>query len=44
VKIGHGRDYDDVPPLKGVFSGPPEHDLDVGVEMRRMSEQHMQQQ
>jgi transglutaminase-like putative cysteine protease len=36
VKIGHGRDYDDVPPLKGVFSGPGEHDLSVAVEMRRM--------
>jgi transglutaminase-like putative cysteine protease len=37
VKIGHGRDYDDVPPLKGVFSGPAEHQLDVAVQMRRMS-------
>jgi transglutaminase-like putative cysteine protease len=37
VKIGHGRDYDDVTPLRGVFSGPAEHDLDVLVEMRRMA-------
>jgi transglutaminase-like putative cysteine protease len=44
VKIGHGRDYDDVPPLKGVFSGPPEHALDVHVEMRRVMSQHAQQQ
>lgn len=44
VKIGHGRDYDDVPPLKGVFSGPSEHRLDVHVEMRRMSAQVQQQQ
>lgn len=36
VKIGHGRDYGDVPPLRGAFSGPPEHDLDVAVEMRRL--------
>ena len=35
VTIGHGRDYDDVPPLKGAFSGPVTHDLDVSVEMRR---------
>lgn len=43
VKIGHGRDYDDVPPLKGVFSGPPEHELDVQVQMRRHSMQQAQQ-
>lgn len=43
VKIGHGRDYDDVPPLKGVFSGPPEHDLDVAVHMRRTQAQAAQQ-
>ncbi len=35
VKIGHGRDYDDVPPLRGVFHGPPDHDLDVSVKMSR---------
>jgi transglutaminase-like putative cysteine protease len=44
VAIGHGRDYDDVPPLKGVFSGPPAHDLDVAVEMRRVAVQSQQQQ
>jgi len=38
VKIGHGRDYDDVPPLRGVYTGPPQATLDVGVEMRRLSE------
>ena len=26
VKIGHGRDYDDVPPLRGVFAGQADHD------------------
>ncbi len=37
VKIGHGRDYGDVPPLRGTFSGPPAHQMDVAVEMRRTS-------
>lgn len=36
VKIGHGRDYDDVPPLKGAFSGPRAHALSVDVQMRRV--------
>jgi transglutaminase-like putative cysteine protease len=44
VKIGHGRDYDDVPPLRGVYTGPPEATLDVSVEMRRLSEVAGQQQ
>lgn len=35
VAIGRGRDYGDVPPLKGAFSGPREHELTVDVEMRR---------
>ena len=38
VKIGHGRDYNDVPPLRGVYTGPPEASLDVSVEMRRLAE------
>jgi transglutaminase-like putative cysteine protease len=37
VKIGHGRDYDDVPPLRGVYTGPTNADLQVAVEMRRLS-------
>lgn len=37
VTIGRGRDYDDVAPLRGVFSGPPEHSLEVRVTMRRFS-------
>lgn len=37
VTIGRGRDYDDVAPLRGVFSGPPEHKLDVKVTMRRFA-------
>jgi transglutaminase-like putative cysteine protease len=44
VKIGHGRDYDDVSPLRGVFSGPAAHDLDVQVEMRRSAMQQQTQQ
>ncbi|MCQ3812763.1 MAG: transglutaminase family protein, partial [Acidimicrobiia bacterium] len=36
VKIGHGRDYDDVPPLRGVYSGRGVPDLDASVEIRRM--------
>jgi transglutaminase-like putative cysteine protease len=43
VKIGHGRDYDDVPPLKGAFSGPSAHELSVDVQMRRMSQSQQQQ-
>ncbi len=35
VTIGRGRDYDDVAPFRGVFSGPSEHEVDVGVTMRR---------
>ena len=36
VKIGHGRDYDDVPPLRGVYSGPGIPEVDASVEIRRM--------
>ncbi len=31
VKIGHGRDYDDVPPLRGVYSGPGAPEVEVTV-------------
>jgi transglutaminase-like putative cysteine protease len=37
VTIGRGRDYDDVAPFRGVFSGAPEHDLSVNVRMRRLA-------
>jgi transglutaminase-like putative cysteine protease len=37
VTIGRGRDYDDVAPLRGVFSGAPEHELEVNVNMRRLA-------
>ena len=36
VKIGHGRDYDDVQPLRGVFSGSAAQDLEVTVDITRM--------
>ncbi|MEX2532499.1 MAG: transglutaminase family protein [Nitriliruptoraceae bacterium] len=37
VTIGRGRDYDDVAPLRGAFSGPRHHELDVSVTMRRLA-------
>jgi len=37
VKIGHGRDYDDVLPLRGLYHGPFQHELDVSVHMRRLT-------
>ncbi len=33
ITIGHGRDYDDVTPLRGVYYGDTEHDLAVEVTM-----------
>lgn len=36
VKIGHGRHYADVPPVKGVYRGPPSSGLDVNVKMSRL--------
>lgn len=44
VKIGHGRDYGDVSPLRGTYSGPPHATLDVSVEMRRQTAGQQQQQ
>lgn len=43
VKIGHGRDYDDVSPLRGTYSGPPNATLEVSVEMRRLAAAQQQQ-
>jgi transglutaminase-like putative cysteine protease len=37
IKIGHGRDYDDVPPLRGSVAGPVEHSVDAAVEIKRVS-------
>jgi transglutaminase-like putative cysteine protease len=36
IKIGHGRDYDDVPPFRGSIAGPAQHDVDASVEIRRV--------
>ena len=35
VKIGHGRHYDDVPPIKGVYRGGPSR-LSARVTMTRL--------
>jgi transglutaminase-like putative cysteine protease len=35
VKIGHGRHYSDVPPIKGVFRGSAAAELDASVRMTR---------
>jgi transglutaminase-like putative cysteine protease len=43
VTIGRGRDYDDVAPFRGVFTGPSEHELEVGVTMRRLALQPLGQ-
>ena len=37
VKIGHGRNYQDVPPIRGVYRGPPVSDLHTSVKMTRVS-------
>lgn len=35
VKVGHGRDYDDVCPFRGVHQGAADVTLDAAVEIRR---------
>ncbi len=35
VKVGHGRKYSDVPPVKGVFRGSAEAELSASVKMTR---------
>ncbi len=37
VTVGHGRDYNDVPPLRGVYAGPFKSQLFVSVEITRES-------
>lgn len=37
VKIGHGRGYQDVPPIRGVYRGPATAELTAVVEMRRLN-------
>jgi transglutaminase-like putative cysteine protease len=36
VKVGHGRRYSDVPPIKGVYRGPARTKLDASVQMTRL--------
>lgn len=35
VAVGHGRDYGDVPPITGIYLGPPAADLQVEVTIAR---------
>jgi transglutaminase-like putative cysteine protease len=37
VVVARGRDYADVPPLKGIFHGPPESAMNVTVEVTRLA-------
>ena len=37
VLVGRGRDYDDVPPLRGVYAGPDASELFVTVEITRVA-------
>lgn len=34
---GQGRDYADVPPLKGIYTGEPAKHLDVSVDLTRLA-------
>lgn len=40
VKIGHGRGYNDVPPVKGIFRGPSGGALDASVSMTLLDDAH----
>ena len=37
VVVARGRDHADVPPLKGIYHGPPEADMEVMVEVTRLA-------
>jgi len=37
VVVARGRDYTDVPPLKGIYHGPPDSVMDVTVEVTRLA-------
>jgi transglutaminase-like putative cysteine protease len=37
VKIGHGRSYADVPPIRGVYRGAADAELEARVEMRKLN-------
>jgi len=36
VKVAHGRDYRDVPPVSGNYHGTDRRDLNVSVEVRKI--------
>jgi hypothetical protein len=36
LKIGHGRFYGDVPPIKGVYKGAAQAEHEVNVTMTRL--------
>lgn len=37
VLVAHGRDYSDVPPMKGIYAGTAEDDLTVEVKVTRLA-------
>jgi len=39
VKLGHGRDYKDIVPVKGVYRGSGEQKLKVTVDVRKIEDQ-----
>lgn len=39
VKIGHGRHYADIPPIKGVYRGPASSTFEAAVHMTRLDPQ-----
>jgi transglutaminase-like putative cysteine protease len=44
IAIGHGRDYDDVPPVRGIYSGGGRPSTDAVVEIRRHAQVVQQRQ
>jgi transglutaminase-like putative cysteine protease len=36
IRVAHGRDYADVPPLSGIYHGAPSKSLGVAVELTRL--------
>ena len=44
IAIGHGRDYDDVPPVRGIYSGGGRPSTDAIVEIRRHAQIVQQRQ
>lgn len=37
VKLGHGRDYVDIVPIKGVYRGTPQQTMNVSVDVRKIT-------